>query len=475
MKKVLFILLIDFICQVLPTCAQQFSSDGINFKILSSTENTCEVDRNAKTTTGTVIIPSTATYYGKKYNVVGIGELAFNDCSGITSVTIPNGVTKIGRFAFSKCSGLTSITIPNSVTIIDQSAFQNCSSLASVTIPNSVTSIRWSAFSGCSGLKSIIIPNSVTSIGEDAFKDCNCIKEIYSLNTTPPDAYNAFEGMNSLHTKIFVPEGTADKYRFALGWKGFANIYEVTYSPVLKPSDPITVSDNTLAITNGYYKENTVTYVRESAAICKDNYASFCLPFAVDPADAQFKAVYVPVGVALYNTETNTLRIGFYKSNEIIPAGTPFLARLAVDDKVEIKNALPVNYDSNEPVVKTKAIRTFDFYEHSGIMSENDNYSINFSGTYKKISPANACTFNTDGSAGPSANVSPFRAYVTLTKNSTNAKIVFSFDEDAETTGISQLQIANDKSPVYDLNGRRINENVMKSGIYIKNGKKYVK
>jgi hypothetical protein len=150
------------------------------------------------------------------------------------------------------------------------------------------------------------------------------------------------------------------------------------------------------------------------------------------------------------------------------------LARLAVDDKVEIKNALPVNYDSNEPVVKTKVIRTFDFYEHSGIMSENDKYSINFTGTYKKISPANACTFNTDGSAGPSASVSPFRAYVALTKNSTNAKVVFSFDEDSETTGISQLQMSNDKSPVYDLNGRRVSENSLEPGMYIKNGKKVI-
>ena len=95
--------------------------------------------------------------------------------------------------------------------------------------------------------------------------------------------------------------------------------------------------------------------------------------------------------------------------------------------------------------------------------------------SYKKISPANACTFNIDGSAGPSANVFPFRAYVALTKNSTNAKIIASFDEDAETTGIKELLISNDKSPVYDLNGRVVNENSQKSGIYIKNGKKYVK
>ena len=281
--------------------------------------------------------------------------------------------------------------------------------------------------------------------------------------------------MNVQHIKVFVPEGSAEAYKYALGWKDFANIYEMTYSPVLSAAEPITVSDGAPTVTKGYYKENTVTYVREGAAISKDNYASFCLPFAVDPADAQFKAVYVPVGIALYNTETNTLRVGFYKAKDIIPAGTPFLARLAVDDKVEIKNALPVNYDANTPAIKTKTIRTFDFYERSGIMSENDSYSITFSGSYKKASPANACTFNTDGSAGPSASVSPFRAYISLSKNATNAKIIASFEDEIETTGIKELLISNDKSPVYDLNGRIVNENVQKSGIYIKNGKKYIK
>ena len=400
----------------------------------------------------------------------------YSQCDKIKKLVIEKGVTNIGNYAFYNCTSLTSVTIPNSVTTIGGNAFYKCSRLTSVTIPNSVTIIGEEAFRSCSGLTSVTIASSVTNIGQRAFSGCSGIKELYSWNANPPTAYSeTFNEMNTTHTKIFVPEGASEAYKYASIWKYFVNIYEMEYSPVLSEAEPITVSDGSPTVKEGYYKENTVTYMREGAAISKDNYASFCLPFAVDPFDAQFKAVYVPVGIALYNTETNTLRIGFYKSNEIIPAGTPFLAKLAVDDKVEVKNALPVNNDSNEPAVKAKVIRTFDFYERSGIMSENDNYSINFTGTYKKISPANACTFNIDGSAGPSANVFPFRAYVALTKNSTNAKIVFSFDEDAETTGIDKLRISNSELPVYDLNGRKVNGKVLKSGIYIKNGKKYVK
>ena len=65
---------------------------------------------------GNVVIPSSVTYSGNTYAVTSIGKYAFYECSGLTSITIPNSVTSIGDYAFQVCSGLTSITIPNSVT-----------------------------------------------------------------------------------------------------------------------------------------------------------------------------------------------------------------------------------------------------------------------------------------------------------------------------------------------------------------------
>ena len=136
-------------------------------------DSTVEVTDCNYSVSGDVAIPSTVTYNGTTYSVTYIGWSAFEDCSSLTSVTIPNSVTSIGEQAFYGCSGLTSVTIPNSVTSIGDYAFSGCSGLTSVTIPNSVTSIGDDAFRGCSGLTSITIPNSVIFIGEQAFYGCS--------------------------------------------------------------------------------------------------------------------------------------------------------------------------------------------------------------------------------------------------------------------------------------------------------------
>ena len=128
---------------------------------------------------GTINIPSQVTYMNRTRYVTRIGHFAFDDCSSLTSVTIPNSVTSIGERSYSCCSGLTSVTIPNSVTSIGNDAFMSCYGLTSVTIGNSVTSIGHGAFSGCSGLTSVTIPNSVTFISYSAFNYCSSLTTVH--------------------------------------------------------------------------------------------------------------------------------------------------------------------------------------------------------------------------------------------------------------------------------------------------------
>ena len=100
--------------------------------------------------------------------VIGIGESVFEGCTKLTEVKLPAKLTKIGSNTFSGCSSLTSITIPKDVTAIGYSAFSNCTKLESVTISNGVSSIRKTAFENCKRLTRITIPKTVSSIQESA-------------------------------------------------------------------------------------------------------------------------------------------------------------------------------------------------------------------------------------------------------------------------------------------------------------------
>jgi len=147
-----------------------------------------------------VIIPGTVG--GRK--VTSIGDEAFRDCAGLTSVTIPDSVTHIGYGAFRDCAGLTSVTIPDSVTSIGSSAFYDCTGLTSVTIPGSVTHIGNCAFDGCAGLTSVTIPDSVTHIGNGAFCDCTSLTSITIPDSVVDIGDMAFYGCTGL-TSVTIP------------------------------------------------------------------------------------------------------------------------------------------------------------------------------------------------------------------------------------------------------------------------------
>ncbi len=114
--------------------------------------------------------------------VTNIGEWVFKDCSGLTSVVIPDSVTTLGEGAFSGCSGLTSVVLPDSITNIGDGAFFGCSGLISVTLPNHITSIRGGTFSDCTSLTSVTIPESVASIQGWAFSNCSSLTDITIKN-----------------------------------------------------------------------------------------------------------------------------------------------------------------------------------------------------------------------------------------------------------------------------------------------------
>lgn len=209
-----------------------------------------------------VTIPSDVySPLSKTYRVTSINEYTFDGCKGLTSITIPDGITYIGQDAFRGCTGLTSITMPNSVTsgakdVLDDTqwyknqpdglvyinnvlykykgtmpnntnvivkegtaaiynyALSGCTGLSSISIPNSVTGIGEYVFSGCSGLSSIVVESGNTIY--DSRNNCNAIIEkatntltIGCGTTIIPNSvtsigYCAFSGCTSL-TSITIP------------------------------------------------------------------------------------------------------------------------------------------------------------------------------------------------------------------------------------------------------------------------------
>ena len=233
MKRTFFILTAFFalLSSSIPSLAYDCKVDNIYYN-LNNEDKTASVtymglysSNNKDAYVGNIIIPESTTYNGTTYSVTSIGEYAFYNCSGLTSVTIPNSVTSIGYNAFADCSGLTSVTIPNSVTSIGSSAFSSCSKLTSVTIPNSVTSIGRFTFERCSGLTSVTIPNSVTFIGKYAFEDCSGLTKLVSLAVEPPTCDNGtFKEVDKTTCQLIVPQESINKYKTADQWKEFLNI-----------------------------------------------------------------------------------------------------------------------------------------------------------------------------------------------------------------------------------------------------------
>jgi hypothetical protein len=168
--------------------------------------------------TGAVEIP--AEIDGKP--VVRIGSYAFENCAGITSVTIPDSIISIADDGFQRCGSLTSVTIGNGVTTIGKEAFEYCTSLTTITFPDSIIEIKSEAFKDCIGLTSVTIPDSVTSLGAEVFKDCFGLASVEIGGSVPVIWPRVFEGCVSL-TSVTIPDSV-----FTISADGFSECSALT-------------------------------------------------------------------------------------------------------------------------------------------------------------------------------------------------------------------------------------------------------
>ena len=287
--------------EVLPTSGkfEAVNSDGVTIWYNITSYNTAEVTYKGSSYyeysgeySGEVNIPSTVEYSGNTYSVTTIGNYAFSECDGLTSVVIPESVTTIGKSAFSNCDVLTSVVIPESVTSIGTYPFLGCKGLTEIevaegninyssedgvlfnkdktelikypignsrtsySIPEGVTWIETYAFYDCKGLTSVTILESVTSIGSYAFKDCDGLTEIEvaegNINYSSEDGVLFNKDKTKLiqypignsRTSYSIPEGVT-----SIGYDAFYNCNGLT--SVTIPNSVTTIGESAFGNCNG--------------------------------------------------------------------------------------------------------------------------------------------------------------------------------------------------------------------------------
>ena len=230
----------------------KFEKNGMFYTILSVEDKTVEVTFKGETYSevnneysGEVVVPQTVNYEDIDFRVVGIGLSAFDQCSAVTSVVLPNSITYIGAGAFNGTS-ISSITLPASVTTVGGYAFYNCRSLASVILKGS----------------------------------------------TPPTVYDA--SFNTYETTVLiVPLGAKSAYQSAGVWKKFATIREVGEGEI---KDGVKFEKDGIFYTIISVEDKTVevTFKGETYNEVSDEYSGgVIVPQTVNYEDIDFKVVSI--------------------------------------------------------------------------------------------------------------------------------------------------------------------------------------
>ena len=454
-------------------------------------------------------------------SVTSIGEYAFCSCMSLTSIAIPNLVTSIGDKAFQSCA-LSSIVIPKSLTNIGNDAFfdtpylvsiivekgnikydsrDNCNAIIETEsntlirgccltiIPNSVTSIGKRAFSNCKmGTSSFSIPNSVTTIGDEAFYGCddlttitipNSVKKIgenafYGYFTsitceanTPPDcSSNSFNCIDKT-IPVYVPANSVAQYKVANGWKEFTNIQEL---PTKYTLTDVEIFNNGLQL-DGCEISYTRTFNNTS-------WQALYIPFSLNYEDWKdnFEVAFIN-GLRQFDKDDDgiidetIMDVIKIKNGSLIP-NTPYLikAKKTGEKTITVKNATLYKAERTSVSCSTMlAEYTFTGsynWIHASTLIANEYYAM-----------GSGSLIITDGNS----NLNPYRWYMKIDSRSPmynvsngTKTITINVVGEEETTGVEEIHIAYDKSSVYDLNGRKVSESILKPGLYIKNGKKVV-
>ena len=342
----------------------------------------------------------------------------------------------------------------------------------------------------------VVIPASVTKIEDNAFDNCY-FSFVKLLGTNTELGSSAFNNCYNLKA-ILVSEVSYDYYEqnaYMIGGMIADKIMIEGGETVLSDAEGLSQLTR-----KSYVKAGQLSYHRTFAANAQ--YATLCLPFDFYPSESDFDQVYtpmdniihfVPASAATGNEEAGQkekliLMLAKY-SGGYISAGTPVFVKLGDNKNINIvstNDAILNRYNS----LMEKSMTVVDWDGTSGLMEQNNNFSICYNGTYERreaSSISNLYTFNSDGTFGPqtSGSLSPFRMYLTVySYNMPMSAYSLSLGiNDGGTTGIRELvttpvyKVSMSKA-IYDLNGRIVSATGstegLPKGVYIQNHKKII-
>ena len=224
---------------------------------------------------GVLDVPTEIATKDSRYQVTGVTPFACVYCEGLTSVTLPEGVTHVGFGAFSDCPNLAAVSLPTSLTTLGDWAFYRdgalqqasvpeavkrvgaatfafCTSLAKVEIPRGMKSIAQHAFYYCTALNEVLIPGSVDQIGEYTFAYCTGLAKVMMEGVPIAITEDVFEGVDVSACTLVVPTDQVEAYKEAEVWRnfiivdgGYEDLHEVFDYEVL-PSFEMKVVGTTL-------------------------------------------------------------------------------------------------------------------------------------------------------------------------------------------------------------------------------------
>lgn len=256
--------------------------------------------------------------------VVSVGKSAFENCTSVVSIVIPDTITSIGESAFFGCTALASITIPASVTSLGQRTFYKCASLSEVNLPDTIASIGAWSFYGCSSLKTIVLPSELTAISDYLFYSSG-LERIIIHSSCQSIGNFAFYNCASL-TQVDIAEGCTSIGNNA--FRACASLRQITI--------PITIK----TVGTYLFVDDTFIVVYCSHASNPDGFSPTWIRMSTDPEDTtnapviySYGGAYTRVGDVVYAL----LKDGGVSATYIGPRD---VTSISLEEQVEINERL---------------------------------------------------------------------------------------------------------------------------------------